>query len=530
MNWHRQLLARMVPSLIPVATRSPLSYSPQGGLALKRNKPGLTNIDVAIAEVPLPQQLVIPLLDYAKQPLKPTVKLGASVNAGDPIAFNVLATANGTVSAIESRPIIHPSYREAHCVVIDVSDDQTIDHSPLLPPLEKLSIERLERACVAGLGGAGFSTVRKLRAYMSESDSKPMHTLLVNAVECEPLIGCDEALIRSDAGSVVQAVACLIELSGCTRCIIAMEDDKCEAVGALTDAIAQHERLSRQRLDSTHVQSALPVPIELVQLSAIYPSGAENVLVQRVTSEHVRAGAKATDLGILCLNVATILAAWRAQQGYPMLSRIVTVAGSIAANPVNVRVRIGTSIAHVLQYTANPSEPGVSRVRAGGPLSGFDLPHSGVPVTATTNCIAIEPLAAPVTSQPCIRCGQCSDVCPVNLIPQQLHWHAVSDDIDGALRFGLNSCIECGCCDLVCPSSIELTSTFRYARTTWREREHQKQEAEHARARYEQREVRLQLREKEAQRIREQKKAQLANNDDAIAAAMARARSRKKTR
>ena len=530
MNWHKQLLSQMVPSLISVTTRSPLPYSLEGGLALKRNKPGLTNIDVAIAEVPLPQQLVIPLLDYAKKPLKPTVKIGARVNAGDLIASNVLATARGTVSAIENRPIIHPSYREATCVLIDVSDDQTIDHPPLLAPLAKLTIERLERACVAGLGGAGFSTVRKLRAYMSESDSKPMHTLLVNAVECEPLISCDEALIRSDAGSVVQAMAALIELTECRRCIIAMEDDKCEAVTALTYAIAQHERFSRQQFDSTDVQSAPPVPIELVQLSAIYPSGAEKVLVQRLTGEHVRAGVNATDLGILCLNVATVLAAWRAQQGYPMLSRIVTVAGSNAVNPVNVRVRIGTSIAHVLRYTANPPAPDVSRVRAGGPLSGFDLPDSGVPVTATTNCIAIEPLAAPVTSQPCIRCGQCSDVCPVNLIPQQLHWHAVSDDTDGALRFGLSSCIECGCCDVVCPSSIELTSTFRYARTTWREREHQKQEATQARGHYEQREVRLQDREKEAQRIREQKKAQLANNEDAIAAAMARARARKRTR
>jgi len=139
-------------------------------------------------------------------------------------------------------------------------------------------------------------------------------------------------------------------------------------------------------------------------------------------------------------------------------------------------------------------------------------------------------MAADAASQPCIRCSRCSDVCPVNLIPQQLHWHAISDDIDGALHFGLDSCIECGCCDIVCPSSIELTSTFRYARTYWREREHQKHESTQARQRYEQRAERLQFRELEAQRVREQKKAQLATADDAIAAAMERARARKKKR
>jgi len=236
------------------------------------------------------------------------------------------------------------------------------------------------------------------------------------------------------------------------------------------------------------------------------------------------------DLGILCLNVATVVAAWRAQLGHPMLSRIVTVAGSKAANPVNVRVRIGTSISHVLRHTGNLQQGETVRVRAGGPLSGFDLPDADAPVTATTNCIAIEPVAVRTPAQPCIRCSQCSDVCPVNLIPQQLHWHATSDDIDGALHFGLNSCIECGCCDVVCPSSIELTSSFRYARAAWREREHQKTEAINARERYEQRAVRLQRMELQAKQSREKKKAQLATIGDPIAAALARARARKKKR
>ena len=530
MNWHRQLFARIAHGLKPVAGKPSLPYSPDGGIALKRNKPGLGEIGVAIEELPIPQQLVIPLLDYSKQSLKPTVTVGSSVNAGDFIAHNVLATASGAISAIEYRPILHPSYREALCVVIDADDGHTIDGNPPLPPLEKLTIERLERACIAGLGGAGFNTASKLNAYMSDTANKPFHTLLVNAVECEPFISCDEALIRSSANTVVDAVTALIELSGCTRCIIAMEDDKHEAVALLADAITQHESLSQHSYGATSTQTSSPIPIELIQLSAIYPSGAEKVLVQRITGEHIQAGEKATDLGILCLNVATVLAAWRAQQGHSMLSRIITVAGSSASKPVNVRVRIGTSIAHVLEHTGNSYKPGVSRVRAGGPLSGFDLPDVNVPVTATTNCIAIEPMAADAASQPCIRCSRCSDVCPVNLIPQQLHWHAISDDIDGALHFGLDSCIECGCCDIVCPSSIELTSTFRYARTYWREREHQKHESTQARQRYEQRAERLQFRELEAQRVREQKKAQLATADDAIAAAMERARARKKKR
>lgn len=505
-------------------------YQPEGGLALRRHKPALENLGSAIEAVPLPGQLVLPLLDYSKQVLKPIVNVGASVNAGDLIASNVLTTASGTVSAIEYRPIVHPSHRSALCVVIDTHDKQGIEEVPVLPAIEKLTLERLERACIAGLGGAGYGTANKLDAYMSNTGSKPMHTLIVNAVECETLISCDEALIRSSPDSVITAVAAMAELSKCTRCIIAVEDDKKAAIAGLTDAIASHETKRHHLRDSKVRHAGSAVPIELVQLSAIYPSGAETVLIQRITGKSVQAGTKATDLGILCLNVATVVAAMQAQLGYPMLSRIVTVAGSSATNPVNVRVRIGTSISHVLKHTGNLRPAETVRVRAGGPLSGFDLPDADVPVTATTNCISIEPVTRRTPAQPCIRCSQCSDVCPVNLIPQQLHWHAISDDIDGALHFGLNSCIECGCCDIVCPSSIELTSSFRYARAAWREREYQKTQAISARERYEHRAVRLQRMEQQARQSRENKKAQLATTGDPIAAALERARARKKKR
>jgi len=530
MSWYQPILAQVAACLNRQAGNSKPPCQPEGGLALRRNKPALKSLDTSIADVPLPAQLVLPLLDYSKQVLKPIVKVGSSVNAGDIIASNVLATASGTVSAIEYRSILHPSHRKALCVVIDTHDKQSIGNVPVLPALEKLTIERLERACIAGLGGAGFSTANKLDAYMSNTGNKPMHTLLVNAVECETLISCDEALIRSNPDSVITAVSAMAELSKCTRCIIAVEDDKHEAIAFLTDAIARNNANCHQVHDSTIEHTRSPVPLELVQLSAIYPSGAETVLIQRIIGKTVLAGTKATDLGILCLNVATVVAAWRAQLGHPMLSRILTVAGSKAANPVNVRVRIGTSISHVLKHTGNLQQAESVRVRAGGPLSGFDLPDAIAPVTATTNCIAIEPVAMRTPAQPCIRCSQCSDVCPVNLIPQQLHWHAISDDIDGALRFGLDSCIECGCCDIVCPSSIELTSSFRYARAAWREREYQKTEAINARERYEQRAVRLQRMEQQAKQSREKKKAQLATTADPIAAALARARARKKER
>ncbi|MFK7994886.1 MAG: electron transport complex subunit RsxC [Granulosicoccus sp.] len=489
-------------------------YEPEGGLALMRNKPGLAAIGVAIGELPLPAQLVYPLVNYSRQTVKPFCNIGDSVKSGDLLATGIIATANGTISAIEPKPVIHPSHQLVPSIVLDV-DGLTYEHSQSLEPIDSLDLDRLKRACISGLGGAGFSTASKLKK--AKQHNARIHTLLVNAVECEPLISCDEALIRSDAHSVIKAIGSMIKLSDCTRCIVAIEHDKVEAIATLNDAIGASEANS-------------DVPIEFVQLSPIYPSGAEKVLVQRITGKLLAADERASDLGVLCLNVATVVAAWRAQAGYPLISRIVTVAGNKAIKTTNVRVRIGTPVAEVLELTGNATVKNQTRIRVGGPLSGFDLQDLSVPVTATTNCIAIESAALKTEAVACIRCGQCSEVCPVNLIPQQIFWHASADDIDGAHRFGLDNCLECGCCDLVCPSSIELTSLFRYARASWREQQHHKHEAIVARERFEQREARLASRELESQRLREEKKLQLSADSDPIADALARARARKKKR
>jgi electron transport complex protein RnfC len=66
---------------------------------------------------------------------------------------------------------------------------------------------------------------------------------------------------------------------------------------------------------------------------------------------------------------------------------------------------------------------------------------------------------------PCIRCGDCAQVCPVDLQPQQLHRALSAGDEPALARLRLEDCIECGCCDYVCPSRIPLTARFRAART-----------------------------------------------------------------
>lgn len=462
-----------------------------GGLALPRNKPGLPQglppgLPCAgqLDTLPWPETLILPLINYRREPLEPWVEPGQSVRVGELLAEGLPSSASGIVTTIEPRTIIHPSALQAPCVVI-ACDTPEPSTDPVHPALPVLTLQRLRSCGVVGLGGAAFSTAEKFSA---QNTLQPqIDTLIINAVECEPLVSCDEALMMVEAADITQAIDAMMDFSACSRCLIAIEEDKYDALAAMRTALQQ----------SRYAQH-----IELVTLAAIYPSGAERVLVQRLTGQAIPANGHPSDLGMVCINVATALAAWRAQCGHPLVSRLITVAGSLADNPVNVRVHFGTRVADVLRQTGNDRHLATARVRVGGPLSGFDLHDIHAPISASTNSILVESGTATTKAQPCIGCSACSDACPVGLLPQQLYRFAREADSTASVRLGLDDCITCGCCDLVCPSRIALTSSFRFAKGALREQQTQTRLAAEAKQRHEQHLARMQQR----QAAREQKR------------------------
>ena len=70
--------------------------------------------------------------------------------------------------------------------------------------------------------------------------------------------------------------------------------------------------------------------------------------------------------------------------------------------------------------------------------------------------------------RPCIACGKCQEICPVDLLPQIIHRYLYADNIDNAQKMGLDRCIDCNLCTFICPSKIELGVEFAEARETLR--------------------------------------------------------------
>jgi electron transport complex protein RnfC len=473
----------------------------------------------------IPQRLVLPLHQHIGEPAEPVVQVGDRVLKGQVVAHAsgyvsapVHASTSGTVTAIGEAPIPHPSGLSAPCIVIEPDgDDRWAEHGPTgdyreLAPSALRNIIR--EAGIVGLGGAGFPTYIKL----NPGHMKAIDTLILNGVECEPYITCDDVLMRERAAEIVGGLEIIRHALQAKEAVIAVEDNKPAAFHAMQEAIRGIEGMS-----------AVMVP-------TMYPSGDSKLLAKLVTGKEVPSDKLSLHIGITCVNAGTAYAVQRAiHHGEPLISRIVTVTGSAVGQPCNMDALIGTPMNELItQCDGNISR--IERLIMGGPMMGFTMHRTDLPVIKTTNCVlaaagADLPAVKPV--MPCIRCGACSDACPANLLPQQLYWFAKTKDLDKAQEYDLFDCIECGACSYVCPSNIPLVQYFRYAKGDIWTREREKEKADIARRRHDNRQKRLERDKAEREAKRQQKKsaldpAALAEKGQAeAAAAMQRAEARR---
>ena len=427
-----------------------------------------------IARAPLPPRLVVPLRQSAGGTPQPLVSAGQKVLKGERIgapegSFSaaIHAPTSGSVRAVESHMLPHPSGLSAPCVVIEPDgEERWIERAPVAYAAASPEALRdlLRDAGVVGLGGATFPSHLKLKP----GAAGRIGTLIINGAECEPWITCDDLLMRERAGEIVRGIAILRHIASAERVLIGIEDNKPQAIAAMRAATAQSG------------------DIEVVPVPTRYPAGGEKQLIRVLTGIEIPYGRIGPEFGVQCFNVGTARSVHRAiELGEPLISRIVTLTGNVE-RPGNFEVLIGTPIDELLALAA--PKAGTDRFIMGGPMMGFTLPRTDLPVTKAANCIlAASPALFPPQGpeMPCIRCGACTRACPAELQPHELYWFSRAKNFGKAQEYGIFDCIECGCCAYVCPSNIRLVDYYRFAKTSMRALEREKAASDAARVRFE---------------------------------------------
>ena len=454
-----------------------------GGLLLEPHKE-ITDQKMSILH-PLPERMFLPLKQHIGQSAEPIAKIGDKVLKGQIIARSsgyisvpVHASTSGTITDIGDYPIPHPTISKAPSIVLEPDgDDAWYDIRPTeeYDRTEPAKLQELIRDCgIVGLGGAGFPAHVKLM----EGVENAVDTLIINGVECEPHITCDDRLIQEKASYIVSGARMIRHAVQARHCVIAVEDDMQLAYDALADLVDDD--------------------LELVKVPTRYPAGGEKQLIKTLTSKEVPSEGLPIHIGIVIHNVATAAAVYRAvTRGEPIVSRYVTVTGKVD-NPINLQVLLGTPVEDCLA-TCGYHHSENNKVIIGGPMMGLRVTTPNMPVIKTTNCIIIEENTPVHPEMPCIRCGDCVTVCPAELMPQQLYWYAKSAELDQAREYHLFDCIECGCCSYVCPSRIPLVHYYRHAKAQIGREEEQFREADLERQRYTQKTERT--RDEEAARM-----------------------------
>jgi electron transport complex protein RnfC len=455
--------------------------TPRWGIAFPR--PHATGDGLPLQTAPVPEKLIVALNQNIGFVAKPIVRLGDVVLKGQPIGVipenglsaRIHAPTSGKITAIERHPV--PGRSDTLCVFIQADGVETswagyqAYSDPLSLPAARLR-EAVIEAGIVGLGGAMFPAGIKLNR------GTGVDTLILNGAECEPCINCDDALIRHSPDSVLLGAQIMLRILEADSCRIALKQTSVHAIRSINEAI-------RKLGDDRITVSAVP---------SIYPVGGESQLIELLTGRQVPANGLPWDTGAICQNVATAAAIERfLRHGEPLISRIVTLTGKGLRSPLNLRTRIGTPIATLVEaaggYTAD-----ARKLIMGGPMMGVALEDDELPVTKASNCFyvaAAGELPDAAREMPCIRCGECATACPANLMPQLLLQAQRTNDLDQLAQLGLPDCIECGCCDYVCPSHIPLTSGFRVAKQLTWDAAIEQRRAQHAEKRFTARQERL---------------------------------------
>lgn len=418
---------------------------PAGGKDLSKDKP--------IVDFRPEGEMVFPVSQHIGAPAQPVVKKGDYVKAGTLIAeaggfvsANIYSSVSGKVKAIEPRQV--PNGSMVNSIIIDNDHEHAEEDAWEVKPWQELTgdeiKELVKKAGIVGMGGATFPTHVKF----APKNPDNIDHIIVNGAECEPYLTSDYRRLLEEPEKVVLGLKIVLKIFPNAKGVIAIEDNKPEAIKKVKEACKDEERISVRTLYTK------------------YPQGSERHLIYAVTKRQINSSLLPADCGCIVDNVDTIYAVYRAcVLGKPLMHRIVTVTGDAVTDPRNFRVPIGTNMQELVDAAGGFNcEP--EKIIIGGPMMGMATYTLDLPIIKGSSAITVfktDPVKHAKQTH-CINCGRCVEVCPSRLIPTKLADSSEHGKLDQFNKYNGIECVECGSCSYVCPAKRSLAQSIKTMR------------------------------------------------------------------
>ncbi len=424
-----------------------------GGIFPKKYK--ITS-EIPSKDAGLPEYVYIPVKQHIGTPAKILVNKGDKVKVG-----TLLADADGVISAdvhsSVSGEVIRIDETEAasgyfeNMITIKVQGDEAEDYIDLsqtlckeIPETPQEIIDKIRKAGVVGMGGAGYPTPIK----DTIPQDKKIDILIINGIECEPWLTSDDRLMVEKAEEIVIGAKILNKLFGIQNAIIAIDENKLKAIDIISNITKRY------------------VGVNVRVCKTKYPQGGEKQLISAITGREVPSGKLPMDIGCLVQNVGTVFAVYEAvMKNKPLYERYVTVSGDMCKTPQTFKVRIGTPISFLIDQCGGYDEK-TAQIILGGPMMGNSIIHTQAPITKTSSGVLLlsNELSKRPTPTDCIRCGKCVDSCPMGLRPYLIGIYTRNNLLEELKSIHAQDCIECGCCAYICPARIPLLDFCKLAK------------------------------------------------------------------
>lgn len=233
------------------------------------------SMDSPIREMDAKEELVFPMSQHIGAPATPVVAVGDTVKMGQIIgeasgfiSANIVSSVSGEVKAVEPRLL--SSGAKATCVVIaNDGEYQPVEGLGADRDYTQLTKEEIRQiikdAGIVGMGGAGFPTNVKV----TPKNEEEIDYVIVNGAECEPYLTSDYRLMLERPEDLIQGLHVVLSLFDNAKGVIAIEDNKPEAIAKL------------QYLTDSDPD------IEVKVLKTKYPQGAERQVIYVTTGRKI---------------------------------------------------------------------------------------------------------------------------------------------------------------------------------------------------------------------------------------------------